>query len=576
MQETIAKLYDELAVIVAASPNRYRAEEIQRAFEFAKKAHAGQKRQSGEPYLCHPLRAAITVAKLQIDTPAVQAALLHDVAEDTTLNVENIKQNFGDEVAFLVDGVTKLGHFKYRGVESEVENMRKMLLATAQDIRVIIVKLADRLDNMRTLAALETDKQKRIAIETLDIYAPIAYRLGIGDLAGDLEDLAFPYIYPKEYRWLLDNVSARYEERQKLLETMMPLVRQELARAGIAAVEIHARAKHYYSLYKKLLRYDMNLSKIYDLVAMRIIVADIAECYKALGAIHAAWKPLPGHIKDYIALPKPNGYRSLHTTIFGPQGEILELQIRTPEMHEEAERGIAAHWAYEEQKGTKAYVERTPVIAQRKELAWVAQLSNWQKEFKGSQEFLESLKIDFFKDRIFVLTPKGEVIDLPDGSTPVDFAYHIHSDIGHQCSGAKVNGKIVPLAMQLKSGDVVEILTQKNKGPSEQWLEFVKTSYAKNKIRDYLKKRGGILREKIRARETEFAITANDRVGLLRDISSAFSGLGINMREVMSKDNGQFPIISIKCFLPPGVVPAKLVLKLKKIKGVEAVSWKPK
>lgn len=576
MQEAIAKLYDELMAVIAGYPERYLPGEIQRAFELAKKAHANQTRQSGEPYLSHPLRAAVTVAKLQIDTPAVEAALLHDVIEDTPLGIEELKQRFGEEVAFLVDGVTKLGRFRYRGVESEVENMRKMLLATAQDIRVIIVKLADRLDNMRTLDSLEPDKQKRIALETLDIYAPIAYRLGIGDLAGDLEDLAFPYIYPKEHRWLMENVSARYEERQKILESMMPLVKEELSRAGIEPLEIHSRAKHYYSLYKKLLRYDMNLAKIYDLVAMRIIVADIAECYRALGAIHAAWKPLPGHIKDYIALPKPNGYRSLHTTVFGPQGEILEIQIRTPEMHQEAERGIAAHWAYSEQKGGKAYLERTAIIAPRKELAWVAQLSNWQKEFKGSREFMESLKIDFFKDRIFVLTPKGEAIDLPDGATPVDFAYHIHSDIGNQCSGARVNGKIVPLDIRLKSGDVVEILTQKNKKPSEQWLEFVKTSFAKNKIRDALKKKGGILRETPRTREAEFAVSARDRVGLLRDIASAFSGLGINMREIMSKDNAQFPIIAIKCALPAEIEPAKLVLKLKKIKNVESVSYKLK
>lgn len=491
--EAPEKLWQELSSISSQKPGRYNSPEISRAFEFAKYAHSGQVRKSGEAYICHPLRAAIRVAELEIDTPTIQAALLHDVVEDTSIGIDKLKQEFGEEVAFLVDGVTKLGRFKYRGVEAEVENMRKMLLATAQDIRVILIKLADRLDNMKTISSLSAEKQKRISLETLDIYAPIALRLGIGDLAGDLEDLAFPQIYPKEYRWLLENVSERYEERKHLLKNMIPLVQDELARTKISPLEIHARAKHYYSLYRKLLRYDMDLDKIYDLVAMRIIVKDVAECYRALGAIHAAWKPFPGHIKDYIALPKTNGYRSLHTTVFGPGGKIIEIQIRTPEMHQAAERGIAAHWAYAEKKGTKDYLERKASVVPRKELAWVAQLSSWQQEFKGSGEFIESLKIDFFKNRIFVITPKGDVIDLPEGSTPVDFAYQIHSDIGNQCSGAKVNGKIVPLDTVVKSGDVVEILVQKNKKPSEQWLEFVKTSFAKNKIRDAMKRKQGAL-----------------------------------------------------------------------------------
>lgn len=564
------KLWQELDQELARSPERYSRDEVLRAFLLAKKCHESQKRASGEPYIAHPLRTALIVARFQIDTPTIQAAVLHDVVEDTPCTLEKVKAEFGDEVAFLVNGVTKLGHVKYRGVEEEVENLRKMMLAMSEDIRVILVKLADRFDNMQTLDALPPEKQRRIALETLDLYAPIAHRLGIGELAGDLEDLAFPYVYPKEYRWLMENVRERYEERKRYLEPLVPLVARALQQAGITPSSIHSRAKHYYSLYKKLLRKDMNLEAIHDLVALRVIVENVEECYGALGVIHAMWKPLPGRIKDYIALPKPNGYRSIHTTVFGPQGKIIEVQIRTREMHEEAERGIAAHWHYTEGRTGKL------TSAVPKEFSWVRQLQKWQEEHKITDEFIESLKIDFFKDRIFVITPKGEVIDLPDGSTPVDFAYHIHSEIGNQCAGARVNGQIVPLDYRLSSGEVVEVLTQKNKMPSEQWLEFVKTSFAKHKIREALRKKQGIARSASKPVEQEalFRITVRDRVGLIQDISKVFAASRINILEFSTDARGAYPVIMATCKLSDQKKAAAIAVKLRGIKNVEAVNFK--
>ncbi|MCX6702428.1 MAG: RelA/SpoT family protein [Candidatus Wolfebacteria bacterium] len=456
---------------------------VRRAYEFAKMAHADQKRKSGESYFKHPYETALKLIEWRLDTPTIMAGLLHDVAEDTSVGLDNIKKEFGEEIAFLVEGVTKLGYLKYRGVESQAENLRKMILALSQDLRVVLIKLADRLHNMKTLKALPPQKQKRIALETYEIYAPLAYRLGMQGLAGELEDLAFPYIYPNEHRWLMDNVKDRYEKRQKYLKGLEPVIEKALEEDGIKILKIDYRAKRYSSLYKKLKRYDMNLDQVYDLVAMRIIVETIEDCYGALGTIHKLWPPLPGRIKDYIALPKPNGYRSLHTTVFCEDNRPTEFQIRTMQMHEESENGIAAHWAYEEEKETSGYVRRRPVFADKRELAWVNQLRDWQKEVPDSQEFLDSLKIDFFRDRIFVITPKGAVIDLPEGSTPVDFAYHIHSEIGDQCSGCRINGKITPLDYNLQSGDVVEILIQKSKKPSESWLRTVKTEAARKKIR---------------------------------------------------------------------------------------------
>lgn len=549
---------------------------IRRAFNFSQKAHQGQKRKTNEPYFIHAFETALKVAQWRLDVSSVAAALLHDVAEDTKYTIEDIKKEFGEDIAFLVDGVTKLGRLKYRGVQEKTENLRKMILAISQDIRVVIIKLADRLHNMRTLSAIAPLKQKRIALETEEIYAPLAYRLGMQFVAGELEDLAFPYIHPQEYKWLNQNIKDKYEERRQYAEKIKNVLEKALKDAGVKSVKIDSRAKRWSSLYKKLLRFNMDLNQIYDLVALRIIVKTIEDCYAVLGIIHNLWPPLPGRIKDYIALPKPNGYRSLHTTVFCLDDKPTEFQIRTEEMHDEAENGIAAFWAYHQAK-TKATPEDTVAFADKKELAWVQQLRNWQLEHPDSGEFLKSLKVDFFKDRIFVITPKGEVADLPAGATPVDFAYQIHSDIGDQCVGAKVNGKISPLGYRLRSGDVVEILIQKNKKPSESWLNFVKTSIAKRRIRSALKdKSSGFLKRA--PNQTEFRILVEDRVGLLKDVSSVFSRAHINITKTTAnfeeKKRGQFPIIRVRCEMNNKEKIEKLILKLKEIKGAKEISHK--
>ena len=456
---------------------------IKRAYNLAQKAHKGQKRLSGENYISHPIEVAKILTELKSDIPTICAGLLHDVPDDTSVPLSFIRKEFGEEIAFLVNGVSNLGKIKYRGEKRYIENLRKLFLSMARDIRVVLIKLADRLHNMRTLSYLPKEKQYRIALETLEIYAPIANRLGIGTIKGHLEDLSFPYVYPKEYQWLMENVKEKYEDRENYINNIIPKIKKYLESEKIKILDIHGRAKHYFSLYKKLQKYEMNWDKIYDLVAVRIIVSDIPECYKTLGLIHKNWKPLLGRIKDYIALPKPNGYRSLHTTVFCINGKITEFQIRTPEMHEEAEYGIAAHWAYSEAgKPSKG------VLVTNNKFLWIKQLQQWQKEIKNSTEFVKSLKIDFFKDRIFVFTPKGDVIDLPEGATPVDFAYHIHTDIGHKCAGAKIDGKLYSLSHPLENGQVVEIITKKEKKPNPDWLRFVKTNHAKTRIKNWLKR----------------------------------------------------------------------------------------
>jgi len=545
---------------------------ISRAFDFAKIAHGGEKRKSGEPYFNHSLETALKIAEWRLDAKAISAGLLHDVVE-AGVELEKLKKEFGEEIAFLVDGVTKLGRLKYRTPEEKnAENIRKMILALSQDLRVILIKLADRLHNMKTLKFLAPQKQKRIALETSEIYAPLAYRLGMQSLAGELEDLAFPYLYPKEYEWLIENVKERFEERENYSEKVKSVIEKILKENNIEQIKIDFRAKHYSSLYKKLLRYDMNLEQIYDLVALRIIVKTIEECYSALGIIHNLFPPLPGRIKDYIALPKPNGYRSLHTTVFCLDNKPTEFQIRTLEMHEAAENGIAAHWAYEQKKGTKNYLQQKPTFADKKELIWVKQLKDWQKDFSEPEEFLKSLKIDFFTDRIFAITPKGEVIDLPLGATPVDFAYAIHSHIGDECIGAKVNNKIVPLDYSLQSGDLVEILTQKSKKPSQSWLRFVKTSQAKKKIKSGLSRSTSLIEKK--KTKTEFKITVSDRIGILKDISAAISHSHINIAKVNIPQTDYFPNLRISCDLDDKQKIEKLILKLKKIDGVKEISYK--
>ncbi len=461
---------------------------LERAFEFARDAHAGQKRLDGSDYVTHPLETAYTLAHMNLDLDTIIAGLLHDVPEETAVTAEEIEKNFGNAVAKLVKGTTKLGKLKYRGLERYAENLRKMFVAMAEDVRVVLIKLADRLHNLSTLSALPPIKQQRIARETLEIYAPIANRLGIGELKGKLEDLAFKYVYPEEYDWVIKIAQTRLEDQLAYVKGVIKQVQKILNDNNVPIVSIHGRAKHYYSLYRKLIRKDMDISKVYDLVALRVILPSVADCYHVLGLIHNLWKPLPGRIKDYIAQPKPNGYRSLHTTVFGDDGRIIEFQIRDQEMHDLAEYGIAAHWHYKE--GGQKTLNLPPA-----QLKWIKELLDWQKEIKDNEQYLQALKIDAFQNRIFVFTPKGDVIDLPDEATPVDFAFSIHSDIGNKCSGARVNEKITALDSKLKSGDMVEIIVDKNRGgPSEDWLKFVKTNMAKSHIKNYLKrKRGGLL-----------------------------------------------------------------------------------
>ena len=549
---------------------------IHRAYEFAAAAHKGQKRKSGDPYITHPLAAAKRLAVMRLDADTVAASLLHDVCEDTECTIADIKKEFGDTIAFLVEGVTKLDKVRYRGNERSAESLRKMFLAIARDVRIVLIKLIDRLHNMETLQFLPPEKQRRIALETLDIYAPLAYRLGIGELKGQLEDLAFPYVYPKEHAWLMRTLEEYFEERSSYVERLKPMVAEALVREGIIFFDIHARAKHHYSLYKKLMKYDMNVSRVYDLVALRIITQSDEDCYAGLGVIHALWRPVPGLVKDYIALPKPNGYRSLHTTVFGPQGKTVEFQIRTQAMHEEAENGIAAHWAYAEKKGSPAYVARMASAAPPKELAWIQQLREWQKDFHRPEEFLEALKIDFFKNRIFVLTPKGDVIDLPEGATTVDFAYQIHTEIGSSAVGAKINDKMVALDYALKNGEVVEILTQKNKKPNADWLQFVKTAQARKKITSFLRANERASRFDARKKDmVEFRLSVKDRVGLVRDVSNVFARHKINMKSVTTETkNRLYPMLTIHAPVKKHHELERLMVRLKEVKGVEEVEYK--
>ncbi|MFA6410259.1 MAG: RelA/SpoT family protein [Candidatus Buchananbacteria bacterium] len=475
----------KMAIFPNFHKSEYDLDLIRLAYDFAENAHKDQVRKSGEPYIQHPLETAIILAKMGLDQDSIIAALLHDVPEDTDYSLIDIEKNFGSEVAKLVAGITKLGVIKYRGMEKYAENLRRMFISMAEDIRIILIKMADRLHNLKTLSALPAEKQKRIAQESLEIYAPIANRLGMGQIKGELEDLAFPYLYPEKYDWFKKEIMPKIAIEMEYTQKVIQLAKKEFALEKIKIVSIHGRAKRLYSLYQKLQRpnYSGDISKVYDLVALRIIVPTIADCYHALGLIHRLWKPLPGRIKDYIAQPKPNGYQSLHSTVFCLDGKIVEFQIRTPEMHEQAEFGIAAHWHYKETgKNPKKIGEKGRVLP--KKFTWIQDLVKWQKEIQDDQQYLQSLTIDFFHNRIFVFTPKGDVIDLPEEATPVDFAYHVHSWIGDHCSGAKINGQMVSLDSKLKNGDVVEIITEKNrKGPNQYWLQFVKTSAAKSKIK---------------------------------------------------------------------------------------------
>ncbi len=452
---------------------------IQLAYDYAKKAHEGQKRATGEDYIQHCLATAQTLASLKLPPTMIIAGLLHDVPEDTKYTLEDIEKNFGEDVASIVKGITKLSSIKYRGLERYVENLRKMFVAMAEDIRVIIIKFADRLHNLSTLFALPANKQRRIAMETLEIYAPIANRLGIGDLQARLEDQAFKYAYPEEFAWVDQLIQQRTSIKQKTLNLMIKKISQRATEEDVKIGEIYGRKKHSYSTYRKLLRFNRDINHIYDIVAIRVIVDSVTDCYAIMGIVHGLWKPMKGRIKDYVAQPKPNGYQSLHTTVFGENQEIVELQIRTRQMHEQAEFGIAAHWSYKEHG--KHAPEKTG-----KDLTWVQDLAKWLKDVKDNEVFLEGAKIDVFQNRIFVFTPHGDVIDLPDGATPVDFAFHIHTDLGNRCQSAMVNNSLVSLDTTLKNGDVVNIIIDKNrKGPNPEWLKFVKTRMARQRILAY-------------------------------------------------------------------------------------------
>jgi len=552
---------------------------IGRAYRVAEKAHAGQKRKSGEPYFSHCLATAEILHQWHLDETTIAAGLLHDTVEDTPLTLDELKKQFNDEIAFLVDGVTKLGRVKFRGGdEAKVENMRKMIMAISQDLRVVFVKLADRLHNMRTIKYLPREKQKRIALETSEIYAQIASRLGMSEVAGELQDLAFPVLHPEEEKWIRDNVSEQYDDRLRFLIKIRPFLEEILKKSGLAPTAIDFRAKHHYSLYRKLIRYDMDISKIYDLVAMRVIFKSVSDCYAALGAIHNVWPPLPGRIKDYIAMPKANNYRSLHTTVIGPEGKYIEIQLRTEEMHAESEYGIAAHWIYKKDK--EGGEGRGARKSMRDALEWIAQIRRWHERYQTAktkpEEFLDSMKLEFFKDRIFVITPKGDVLDLPSGSTPIDFAYHIHSEIGNTCVGAKVNGRFAALDTPLESGDMVEILTQKNKRPSEDWLGFVRTVSAREHIRAALREKTRRLAPKRTPTKTELRIAVEDRVGLLKDISGVIARSHINILNLHTETTpgSKFHIDKIEIAITDRQKVEKLILKIKKIKGVKEISYK--
>lgn len=458
-----------------------KCDDVTKAYNLAEEAHKDQRRVSGEPYILHPLAVAQILADMKIDTTTITASLLHDVVEDTSYTLEDIKKMFGKEVAFLVDGVTKLSRLNYRTKEDQqLNSMRKMFLAMAKDVRVVVIKLADRLHNMRTLRYMRSDKQKRIAQETLEIFAPLAHRLGIFNIKWELEDLSFRYLEPDKYYDLVDQMKQKRHVREEIVNEAIDVLKKALDDAHIHC-EINGRPKHFYSIYKKMKKDNRDLSQVYDLFAIRVIVDDVKDCYGVLGIVHSLWKPLPYRFKDYIAMPKPNNYQSLHTTVIGTRGQPVEIQIRTWEMHRIAEYGVAAHWRYKEGNQTAnkdAFDEK---------MGWLRNLLEWQ-DTSNPKEFVNALKLDAFSDEVFVFSPRGDVIDLPQGSIPIDFAYRIHTDVGHRCVGAKINGKIVPLDYKLKNGDIVEIITSKVGKPSLDWLNIVGSSESHSKIRSWFKK----------------------------------------------------------------------------------------
>ena len=473
--------YNRLIEMIKSYQPDETCENIRKAYELADEAHKEQKRVNGDPYILHPLAVAEILADMEIDTTTITASLLHDVVEDTEYMLEDIERIFGKEVAFLVDGVTKLNRLDYRTKEDQqVNSMRKMFLAMAKDIRVVVIKLADRLHNMRTLKYMRSEKQKRIAQETLEIYAPLAHRLGIFNIKWELEDLSFRYMEPDKYYDLVDQMKEKRKVREEIVNEAIDVLKKTLTESSIS-FEINGRPKHFYSIYKKMKKDNRDLSQIYDLYAIRVIVDTGQDCYGVLGIVHSLWKPLPYRFKDYIAMPKPNNYQSLHTTVIGTRGQPVEIQIRTWDMHHIAEYGVAAHWRYKEGRASQK------ATGFDEKMGWLRNLLEWQ-DTSNPQEFVNALKLDAFSDEVFVFTPRGDVIDLPQGAIPIDFAYRIHTDVGHRCVGAKVNGKIVPLDYALKNGDIVEVITSKTGKPSLDWLKIVGSSESRSKIRNWFKK----------------------------------------------------------------------------------------
>jgi guanosine-3',5'-bis(diphosphate) 3'-pyrophosphohydrolase len=472
--------FDALLRLLKGRNAKVDQKEIQRAFAFAEESHRGQKRLSGEDFIEHPVAVAAIVADLGMDLTTIQAALLHDVVEDTHLTVEDIRGEFGDQVASLVDGLTKLDKIKFRSREQEqAENVRKMIIAMAQDIRVLLIKLADRLHNMRTLGVFSRQKQQEKATETIEIYSPLAHRLGVHRVKWELEDLAFQALHPHRFEEIQRLVEKRQGERQEYIDGVCEELAAKLRELKVRA-EVEGRPKHLYSVYEKMVLRGREFNEIYDLAGIRVLVDSVRDCYAALGALHALWRPVPGRFKDYVAMPKFNMYQSLHTTVIGPGGRPLEVQIRTHQMHQTAEYGVAAHWRYKDRGPKRSSDEQA-------EMAWLGRMLEWQQEMADPREFMEGLKIDLYAGRVFVFTPKGDVIDLPAGSTPIDFAYAIHTEVGHRCIGARVGGRLVPLDYELRTGDAVEVLTSKapDAGPTRDWLSIVKSPRARNKIRQW-------------------------------------------------------------------------------------------
>src|SRR3954471_3160138 len=533
---------------------------VQKSFVFSCERHADQRRASGEDFIVHPIGVAKICAGMRLDTATLCASLLHDTVEDTSASLEEVQAEFGDEIGSLVDGVTKLSGVTFQSRDDrQAENYRKMMVAMAQDIRVILIKLADRLHNMRTLGALPKQKQQEIAKETLEIFAPLAHRLGIHAIKWELEDLAFATLHPRKYREIKELVSQQRDEREEYVTRAGRYLHKELEAVGIEA-DISGRAKHFYSIYSKMARKGREFNEIYDLTAMRVLVGSVKDCYGAIGVIHSLWKPLPGRFKDWVAMPKFNMYQALHTTVIGPEGRPLEIQIRTQDMHRTAEFGVAAHWIYKEDGGK-------PV---EQKVEWLRHLLDWQQETQDPQEFAETLKADLFEDEVFVFTPKGEVKSLAAGATPLDFAYSIHTDVGHRCVGAKVNGKIVPLHYELQSGDICEVLTsKKERGPSRDWLALAKTTRAQSKIRALFTRER---REDSERTGREILHENMKRAGLPPQKLAGSPLLADVIREMGFKKADEFYIALGQAKISPKTVTGKLMHRLKEGEGVEPTS----